>query len=233
MQMATETFEISYDFDCDDGSKRKFTITIDKKTVEIIDEPQRTEWAKMSNFRCVHCPLKNAEYCPLALRLPAIIEFFSNIYSYQTAKIRVKTEERTYVKETSVQHGLSSLLGIIMPASGCPVMAKLKPMVPFHLPFASYAETEYRVFSTYLLAQYLRHKKGLSADWEMEKLAELYEEIRLVNQNVVRKLKDLSQKDANLNAVVILDTFTNFISFSLAGTNFEDFEDYFSVYFEK
>jgi uncharacterized protein with ATP-grasp and redox domains len=67
----------------------------------------------------------------------------------------------------------------------------------------------------------------------MKKLAELYEEIRLVNQNVVRKLKDLSQKDANLNAVVILDTFTNFISFSLAGTDFEDFEDFFSVYFEE
>jgi hypothetical protein len=113
----------------------------------------------MSNFRCVHCPLKDAEYCPLALRLPAIIEFFSNIYSYQTARIRVETEERTYFKETSVQHGLSSLLGIIMPASGCPIMANLKPMVPFHLPFASYAETEYRVFSTYLLDQYLRHKK--------------------------------------------------------------------------
>ncbi len=230
--MQNDTIEISYDFDCDDGSHRKFAITLDKKTVLLKNNPKPVEWAKMENFRCPVCPLQNEKYCPLALQLPEIIEFFSNIYSYQIANITVKTDERIYVKETSVQRGLSSLLGIIMPASGCPILAKLKPMIPFHLPFASAEETEYRVFSTYLFAQYLRYKAGLKPDWEMKKLENLYEEIRLVNHNIVKKLQKLSQKDANLNAVVILDTFTGFISMSLEDTDFSDLIDYFRDYLE-
>ncbi len=229
----SQTLEIKYYFECDDGAFRTFEIAIDAKTLLLPVPEEKNDWAKMENFSCVHCPLKNEEYCPLALQLPDIISFFSNMYSYQKAKITVETEERTYVRETSVQRGLSSLLGIIMPASGCPIMAKLKPMIPFHLPFASHVETEYRVFSTYLFAQYLRYKQGLEPDWEMRNLAQLYEDIRLVNQNVVKHLKKLSSRDANLNAVVILDTFTNFISMTLDDKDFEDLSDYFDVYLQE
>ncbi len=228
-----DTIEIKYKFECDDGAFRTFEMRIDAESLLLKNKPRKSEWAKLKNFRCVVCPLENEEYCPLAVQLPDIIDFFSNIYSYQQAKITVETEERTYVKNTSVQRGLSSLLGIVMPASGCPVMAKLKPMIPFHLPFASAAETEYRVFSTYLFAQYLRYKQGLKPDWEMKNLETLYEEIGLVNRNVVKQLKKLSLRDANLNAVVILDTFTGFITMTLEDRAFEDLINFFDVYLKE
>ena len=60
-----------------------------------------------------------------------------------------------------VQMGVSSLLGVIMTTSGCPIMAQLKPMVRFHLPFASLEETIFRMVSMHLVAQYLRHQDGV------------------------------------------------------------------------
>jgi hypothetical protein len=231
--METETFEVKYLFEFENGEKRQFSIEIEEDNLELVNNPPKVEWAKMEHFRCPNCPLENKEYCPLALQLPGIIKFFSNLYSYEKAKIYVYTKERNYFKETSVQRGLSSLLGVLMPVSGCPVMAKLKPMVPFHLPFASHVETEYRVFSTYMLAQFLRYKKGFKPDWEMKNLAKIYEEIRNVNLNIVNKLKELVEKDASLNAVVILDTFTNFISFELEDMEFGDVINYFGEFLKE
>lgn len=61
------------------------------------------------------------------------------------------TEERTYSKDTLLQQGLASLLGIVMTTSGCPVLEPLKPMVRFHLPFATLTETVYRMVSMCLV----------------------------------------------------------------------------------
>ncbi len=229
------SFKIIYEIKCEkEEDKCIFDIDIDRKTLLIKNTLPKIEWAKMDYFACSICPVKDKfDYCPLAIQLPGIIKYFANKYSYQIAEIKVITEEREYFLKTSIQRGLSSLLGIIMPASGCPILAKLKPMVPFHLPFATPEETEYRVFSTYLFAQFLRWKNGLEPDWEMKNLGNIYEEIRLVNQNVVDKLKELSQKDANLNAVVILDTFTEFISMSLEDTDFSDLSHYFEVFLDR
>tara|TARA_B100000686_G_scaffold86198_1_gene93073 strand:- start:90 stop:251 length:162 start_codon:yes stop_codon:yes gene_type:complete len=47
------------------------------------------------------------------------------------------TDERCYVEHTTMTEAVSSLLGIYMVTSGCPVMDKLRPMVRFHLPLAT------------------------------------------------------------------------------------------------
>jgi Domain of unknown function (DUF6901) len=56
--------------------------------------------------------------------------------------------ERSYFKKTTMQKGIVSLLGILLVSSGCPVMAKLRPMVRFHLPFASMLATTFRTTIT-------------------------------------------------------------------------------------
>ena len=102
-----------------------------------------------------------------------------------------------------------------MPASGCPILANLKPMIRFHLPFANIQETMYRSMSMYLVKQYLRKKKGLEPDWNMQGLIDLYEEIHEVNSAFHKRLSCLEGEDANVNALVILDVFADYINFSL------------------
>ena len=100
---------------------------------------------------------------------------FGDRISYDVVDVTVESRERLYVKEQiSIEHAVSSLLGIIMATSGCKDLDMLKPMVKFPLPFASIEETIYRAASMYLLAQYFRHKRGLVPDWDMAGLSSVY-----------------------------------------------------------
>jgi hypothetical protein len=112
-------------------------------------------------------------------------------------------------------------MGIFMVTSGCPILDNLRPMVRFHLPFATALESVYRIISMYLLSQLFRMKKGEEADWSLEKLGELYKEINKVNKGLWKRLSKASNFDAHVNAVIVLNTFGDAVRFSLK----KDLED--------
>ena len=49
--------------------------------------------------------------------------------------------ERSFTLQLGARQAIISPLGIYMVTSGCPIMNKLRPMVRFHPPFATIAET--------------------------------------------------------------------------------------------
>ena len=199
-----------YIFKFSDGAEKTFNVELDPTTLEIHRSAATPpDWARLDYHPCENCPLDPAEtaYCPVALNLAPLVESFSQVLSYEEAKVIVETDERTVSKHTAVQHGLCSLMGIYMASSGCPVLEKLRPMARFHLPFASVEETIYRAASMYLLAQYFRGKKGLPADWPLARFQSLYQEIKKVNAGLAKRLSSAAEKDAPLNAVAHLDIF--------------------------
>jgi hypothetical protein len=143
----------------------------------------------------------------VAVKLAPVVETFRNARSTQQVRMTVRTPERTYQKDTTVEDGLRSMLGIYMVTSNCPVMDELRPNVRFHLPFASGQETVYRAIAMYLVSQYFRSQRGEQPDWELRNLRTIYELVSCVNQGISRRLLAACQDDANLNAVVILSTF--------------------------
>jgi hypothetical protein len=226
----------SYRFKFKDNKEETFQVTLDPETLTVIknDSEPFPDWASFDNFQCDICPIENKSngFCPVAINLIDIIKFFSNIHSYEEIELEVTTPERTYSKETTVQVGVGGILGILMPSSGCPTFGKLKPLVRFHLPFASLQETEFRVYSMYLLAQYVRMKKGQSADWDMKGLKQVYEDIQKLNVNIAQKIADLEAQDASINAVVVLNNFADTISFSLDEDDLSNIETLFNDYFD-
>jgi len=208
-----------YSFIFENGIEKKFTIRIDKSNLRIIRNTTDNlpTWTELENFKCPHCPLNPVEhkYCPVAINLADIIEEFKEFPSYQEAYVKVSAQDRCYSKRTSLQAGVSSLIGIKMATSGCPIMSRLKSMVNFHLPFATLEETQIRVLSFYLLYQYVKWKKGQKADWEMTELIKIYEDIRILNKNVSEKIADLELKDTSINSLVILNNFAEYVSFTL------------------
>ena len=207
----TEKIEFDYTFEIPEKEKMHFHIALDSKTLNYLPpaEIQTAAWAKLENGKCGNCPLnpQQHKYCPIALNLVHILPNFTDIYSFQQTTVTVKTPSRSYVAETTMQRGLGSMLGIYMVSSGCPIMAKLKPMVRYHLPFASIEETVFRAASTYLLGQYFKHKKGEKADWSLDNLALIYEEVQKVNMAMAERLRSVPAKDANINALIVLDIF--------------------------
>ncbi len=213
-----------------------FEIRINSKTLLIENDVSqiKSDWAKLENFECPNCPLDKSknEYCPLARNLAGVLEFFNSLPSYEEAKVSVDTNDRTTTKQTTVQIGVGSLIGIIMASSGCPIIGVLRPLVRFHLPFASLEETEYRVFSTYIFAQYFKFLTGDVPDWEMKKLKAAYEQIQIVNTSIVTKLSDVELNDTSRNAVVTLSSFAEYIIFNLEDKEYIHLKDLFDSFGE-
>ncbi len=225
----------NYCFLFSDNSEKIITVSVDKESLSIVKPTCEyfPEWAKLSNFKCPHCPLdeKENEFCPLALNLQLILSEFSDRNSYDQVKVYVETEFRNYEKKTSLQQGVSSLLGILMVTSGCPIMGKLKPLLYFHLPFATIEETEVRALAFYLLAQYVKMLKGEEPDWEMQKLKKIYEDVRQLNYSVSKKIVNLENKDASINSLIILNNFAEFVNIILSENTIEELEFYLREFF--
>ncbi|HGY56793.1 MAG TPA: hypothetical protein ENK44_13890 [Caldithrix abyssi] len=207
----SEQLTFDYEFTFQSGRKSRFLISLDRTSLKYIppEEPVTAEWARLENHRCANCTLSTADHpwCPIALNLVDILPEFMDVFSYEKVDVTVKIDQRTYSTNTSIQQALSSMLGIYMVSSGCPIMSKLRPMVRFHLPFASVEETIYRSVSTYLLGQYFRHIRGEQGDWDLKGLIQIYENIQQVNLDMAERLRSIPAKDANVNALIVLDVF--------------------------
>jgi hypothetical protein len=111
-------------------------------------------------------------------------------------------------------------------------MEPLRPLVRFHLPFASMEETEFRIVSMYLVAQYFRDKNGKDADWQLAGLQEIYNKVKDVNIYFAKRLRSATSKDASVNALVILDCFAKAVPFAVK-TTLSDYEKHFESYFRQ
>ncbi|MBI2083037.1 MAG: hypothetical protein HYT76_05655 [Deltaproteobacteria bacterium] len=222
-----------YLFQFKDGSKKEFVVSLDEETLDLIN-PQREkppEWTRLGFHQCPNCPLSEVRspYCPVALNLSDLIQSFKDCLSFEEAEIRIETAERGYFKQASLQKGISSLMGIYMVTSGCPVLGSLKPMVRFHLPFASLEETQYRVLSMYLLSQFIQYRNKKEPDWDLKGLEKIYDEIEIVNKAFSERLTSVLEQDAVANAVAILNVFAQSISFALDKNAFKKIEKIFSL----
>ncbi|MDD2805742.1 MAG: hypothetical protein PHV33_09315 [Elusimicrobiales bacterium] len=208
-----------YTIKFEDGQEKVIDIDVDPATYTVKPAAggEPPAWALLENNKCPMCPLDGAahKYCPIAQNLADITRTFADKASTMVVETRVLTQEREYFKKTSLQSALSSVIGIYMVTSGCPVMRILTPMARFHLPFATLAETVYRSISSYLLRQYLRRKKGLEPDWELKKLNEAYKTIETLNLCITNRVRSASSKDANYNAVIILDAFAKMVPWNI------------------
>jgi hypothetical protein len=214
----SETLRFLYTFEFPDNTEKEFEVQLNSKTLELVTKKDlpKPAWTKLKYKQCEQCPLGDEhEYCPVAVNLAALVESFKDSVSFESTNVRVQTNERIFEKTTTLQKGLSSIIGMYMVTSDCPVMDKLRPMVRFHLPFGSMEETVYRAVSMYLTAQYLLMRKGKTPDWDLKKLVDIYRAVTHVNRGISKRLSSASEEDANMNAVVILSAYAEMVPFSI------------------
>jgi hypothetical protein len=204
-----EPLVIRYRFTFDDGAEHTFEVQLDPVTLlnQAEPPPALPGWTRLEVEQCPNCPLRDRPHCPTAASLAGLIKAFAEVLSFTTATVRVNVRGRELSKRTSVQSGLSALLGVYMTTSGCPVLAKLRPMVRFHQPFNSEEETVFRAVSTYLMGQFLKKADGQEPDWTLQGLRDIYQQVGAVNRAFARRLRSAVVMDANVNALIVLDSF--------------------------
>ena len=212
--------KVVYHFGFPDGGSKAYTVELDRATLSYLPSvaEQPPAWARLENHQCGHCPLKPAEhpYCPVATNLSTLVEFFKDKASAAEATVTVTTEERTYVKQLSLQRGIFGIFGLVMATSSCPYMDFLKPMARFHLPFSTAEETIVRSVSMYLLRQYFVAKRGEQPDLGLEHLETHYGNIQQVNDGILERIKGVVENDADLNALIILQGFADLLTMAIS-----------------
>lgn len=227
-----KALRFAYRFKFASGAEKQIDIELDAETLELKQQEleSKPEWTRLKFSQCENCPLGNdVEYCPVALNLSNVIETFQAFNSFEPVHVTVETKERSYSKDTTLQKSLSSIIGVYMVTSNCPIMDKLRPMSQFHLPFATSMETFYRSVSMYLTAQFFLMRQGKQPDWDLKRLVELYKAISTVNKGMAERLRRASEKDANVNAVVILHSFGDGVPYFVEG-GLSEIEHLFTVY---
>jgi hypothetical protein len=203
---------IHYYFVLPEGVREAFDLQLDAQRLELVNSLPKIlpPWTRLDFHQCPNCPLApgTQTHCPLAINLVDIVERFRGLASYSEIQVDVMTQERFITQDTTVQRGMSSLMGLLMATSSCAHMAFFKPMARFHLPFASSEETIYRATSMYLLAQYFLKKQGHQVDLDLTGLREIYHNIEVVNGAVAKRLRAATEADSAVNAIMLLDIFT-------------------------
>jgi len=141
----------TYEFTFENGRKESFELSLHDATLLLepfaidTDEP----WIKLTYNQCSVCTLSPAQhtYCPVAKNLAHILFRFKDNFSYETVTTRVTAKSRITEKTGSLESGVSSIMGLIMATSGCPVLDILRPMAYTHLPFANEDETIFSLLS--------------------------------------------------------------------------------------
>jgi hypothetical protein len=202
-------FTIRYQFTLEDGSEETFELVLDPKTLELSasGSADLPAWTELGFRQCPHCPLQSVTtpHCPAAANLVGLVRGFARVLSHQHVRVKVRTEERTTILDTSAQQAVSSLMGLIMAVSGCPYTAFFRPMARFHLPGAVTEETMYRAASMHMLAQYYVRLAGGEPDLAFADLVKRYEGVQEVNRAFVDRLRAAAQSDSTINALVVLD----------------------------
>lgn len=215
-----------YVFKMADGQEYSHTVWVDKLSyISAVEEPPYPEWTRMSFKSCEGCNC-TAEYCPVAIRLVRPLELFGAMQSFTPVEVTVHTPNRVYYKQTDIQDGLRSLFGLLMATSGCPSMDVFRVLARHHLPFASFEENFFRVVGTYLLSHYFITRQQPGSPPDMQTVRDIYEKVAMVNHGVVTRIKQASEQDSALNAVVMWDSISSLISFNMEGS-LQDLENQF------
>lgn len=234
--MATDSsleFIYQYSMRFQDGQKKSFAIRINKASNNYISSVQTNLpfWSELEYERCSNCTLSKNDcaFCPVATNLIPLLELCSDIVSFSNVDYKIITPERTIIGNTSMQRLLSSMLGLVIATSPCPHSEYLKPMARFHLPLASELETIYRTTSTFLLGQYFLRKAGLPYTQELDKLTEIYDNLKIVNRALAKRLRAASHQDASINAIILLDVLSQSVTWSI-GDGLEELRHLFQRY---
>jgi hypothetical protein len=213
-------FRFDYQFQFEDGFTKTYHIALDPKTLSLIPFEHRhhePEWIRLQYHQCSNCPLNidNHRYCPIAVNMMELVETFKDVLSYHHCTVVCETEDRTYFKKTSIMEGLSTIFGVIMATSDCPIMDFLKPMARFHLPFSSVEETTVRTASMYLLGQYFKYRDRNDIKIDFKTLENHYGQVKLVNEGIIKRISSVGKQDADKNAIVTLHSLSLFLSMEI------------------
>jgi len=119
-----ENITIKYCFTLEDDTQEAFDLDLGAENYELLGvvPDDLPTWAHLDFHQCPNCTLDGSTHpnCPLALHLVDIVRRLGRMLSYEKIHVEVITKRRRVSQHTTAQKGISSLMGVLIAASGCP-----------------------------------------------------------------------------------------------------------------
>ena len=188
---------ITYFFRLESGVEYRFDVDFDRAA----PSGPLPDWTLLETDKCEHCPLHGGPgvRCPAAADLVPVVEQFSALASVENVDVRVVRAQYEAHKKTDTQTALSALMGLILATSACPILSRMRPLAHTHLPFSTDTEMVYRIAAMHLFDCFLR---GVTPD--LQGLAGFFADIDKLNEAFAQRIKRATQRDAGINALVVL-----------------------------
>lgn len=200
-----EPLQVSYllQFDAGQPASCLIELGIDPQ----LQDEAPPSWARLDYKQCRNCPLNPGEetWCPFARDLAHVLTPLAQHHSYDTLTVTVQWRGRVIEQRSTLQRVLGSLIGFVGATCGCPRTRPFLPLAFVHQPFSEADETLFRVVGAYLIGQVLRANRGMSSDFMLNDLPDLYAHLRQVNWGMANRLRSLSDGDHGVNGVIVLD----------------------------
>lgn len=200
MSKMHETYDVGYHCSFASGKQSAYNFSFDVHTFLSLHKPPEPwpEWTLLDYHRCPNCKLDVTQniHCPAAIHLSQIVADFHDLEASAPLEVKVVTKNRTVSLTSSSQSVLSSLMGMVLATSGCPVAAPFRPLARFHLPVSSDDETMYRVISMYLMSRFVVRRKGKTSGLELNGLLKIYRDMEQLNKALSNRVASCCKKDA-------------------------------------
>jgi hypothetical protein len=142
------------------------------------------------------------------LQLHNLVGRFDDTHSIDPVEVEARTPGRQVQNQVALQDALASILDLVMPVSGCPVTAVMKPLVRDHLPLATEEETITRVTGMYLLTQYFDSQETGQTEEPFAGLEQVYKGLHELNTAVAKRLQHATRSDSVKNAIALIDMYS-------------------------
>ena len=74
-----------------------------------------------------------------------------------------------------------------------------------------------------------KKKNKSTEELSLDGLVDIYREVQIVNQGILKRIQSIAKKDADKNALIILDNYASIIGSDLKSNDFETLNDYFGI----
>jgi hypothetical protein len=200
-----EPLQVSYLLQFDNGQPASCLFELGMQPARSTTEPP--PWARLQHQQCRNCPLNPSEepWCPFASELARILTPLAQHCSYDELTVTINWRGRVIVQRSTLQRVLGTLIGFVGATCGCPHTRPFQPLAYMHQPFSEADETLFRMVGGYLIGQVLRANRGLSTDFMLADLPDLFSHLRQVNRGMANRLRTLRESDHGVNGVILLD----------------------------
>ena len=201
-----ENTTIFYHFEMEDGLARAFEVAVNRS---MTPRKGTATWTQLKHHKCSVCPLReqNFSHCPAAVDIEVVVTAFNDLLNHDDVHVVVSLPNgREVHRDCKPAEALSSLLGLILASSACPILSQLKGLALHHLPFASADESMSRFVGAYLIGQYHEAQQGRAASWDLDGLKSFLKQLASLNRDLIKRLEVASAHNPSLVGIRLLLT---------------------------